>query len=78
VMHAVGNTVMRRKSTPSPERASIQTLVAVRRDDGWRVAAFQNTRIRPMGRSAGTFLVWALGDRLWRAFHLSTDTSPTL
>jgi uncharacterized protein (TIGR02246 family) len=39
VMHAVGNTVMRRKSTPSPERASIQTLVAVRRDDGvsaWR------------------------------------------
>jgi uncharacterized protein (TIGR02246 family) len=78
VMHAVGNTVMRRKSTPSPERASIQTLVAVRGDDGWRVAAFQNTRIRPMGRSAGTFLVWALGDRLWRAFRLSTDTSPTL
>jgi uncharacterized protein (TIGR02246 family) len=78
VMHAVGNTVMRRRSAPSPERASIQTLVAVRREAGWRVAAFQNTRIRPIGRSLGTFLVWSLGDRLWRLFRLSTDSTPTL
>ena len=78
VMHAVGSTVMRGKSEPSPERDSIQTLVAVRRDDGWRVAAFQNTRVRPMGRSAGTFLVWTLNDLLWRVFRLSTDPTPTL
>lgn len=78
VLHAVGNTVMRRKSRPSPERASIQTLVAVHRDDQWRLAAFQNTRIRPMGRDARTFLVWALGDWLWRTLRLSTDTTPTL
>jgi uncharacterized protein (TIGR02246 family) len=78
VMHALGNTVMRGKSTPSRQRASIQTLVAVRHDDGWRVAAFQNTRVRPMGRSAGTFLVWTLGDLLWKALRLSTDPAPTL
>jgi uncharacterized protein (TIGR02246 family) len=30
VMHAVGSTVMRGKSEPSPERDSIQTLVATR------------------------------------------------
>jgi uncharacterized protein (TIGR02246 family) len=78
VLHAVGNTVMRGKSAPARQRASIQTLVAVRRDDGWRVAAFQNTRVRPMGRSAGTFLVWTLGDMLWKMFRLSTDPTPTL
>jgi hypothetical protein len=78
VMHAVGNTVMRRRSAPCPERASIQTLVAVRGEDGWRVAAFQNTRVRPIGRSLGTFLAWSLGDRLWRLFRLSTDSTPTL
>src|SRR5829696_10549626 len=32
LMHAVGGTVMRGKTRPSPERDSIQTLVAVRRD----------------------------------------------
>jgi uncharacterized protein (TIGR02246 family) len=78
VLHAVGNTVMRGKSRPARQRASIQTLVAVRRDNGWRVAAFQNTRVRPMGRSAGTFLVWTLGDMLWRVLRLSTDPTPTL
>jgi uncharacterized protein (TIGR02246 family) len=78
VLHAVGNTVMRRKSKPSPERASIQTLVAVRRDGRWRLVAFQNTRVRPMGRSFGTFLVWSVGDWLWRTLRLSTDTTPTL
>jgi uncharacterized protein (TIGR02246 family) len=78
VLHALGNTVMRRKSRPSPERASIQTLVAVRAEEGWRLAAFQNTRVRPMGRSAGTFLVWSVGDWLWRRLRLSTDPTPTL
>ena len=78
VMHAVGNTVMRGKSVPARQRASIQTLVAVRHDDGWRVAAFQNTRVRPIGRSAGTFLVWTLNDLLWKVFRLSTDPTPTL
>lgn len=68
VMHAVGSTVMRGKSEPSPERDSIQTLVATRESGGWRLAAFQNTRVRPIGSNAATFLIWALTDLLWRVF----------
>jgi uncharacterized protein (TIGR02246 family) len=66
VMHAVGGTVMRGKSDPSPERDSIQTLITIKRGDEWRLAAFQNTRVRPMGRNAGGTLVWLLSDWLWK------------
>src|SRR5262245_48143965 len=45
VSHAVGGTIMRGKSAASPERDSIQTLVAVRHRGDWRFAAFQNTRV---------------------------------
>jgi uncharacterized protein (TIGR02246 family) len=74
LMHAVGSTVMRGKSEPSPERDSIQTLVAVRQDDKWRLAAFQNTRVRRM-RNAAAFLVWALSDLLWKVFRLNKRTT---
>jgi uncharacterized protein (TIGR02246 family) len=71
LMHAVGSTVMRGKSEPSPERDSIQTLVAVRDGDGqWRLAAFQNTRVRWM-RNAAAFMVWTLSDLLWKVFRLN-------
>jgi uncharacterized protein (TIGR02246 family) len=69
LMHAVGGTVMRGKSEPSPERDSIQTLFAVRQDGEWRLAAFQNTRLRPMGRSTAAFLIWTFTDLLWKVFH---------
>ena len=68
LMHAVGSTVMRGKSEPSPERDSIQTLVATRVGGRWRIAAFQNTRVRPIDRNAATFLIWALADLLWKVF----------
>ena len=68
LMHAVGSTVMRGKGEPSPGRDSIQTLVAVRQDGEWRLAAFQNTRVRPM-RNVAAFLVWTLSDLLWRVFR---------
>ena len=68
LVHATGGTVMRGKAKPSPERDSIQTLVAVRRDGEWRFAAFHNTRVRPIGRGPATFLVWALTDLLWKLF----------
>ena len=68
VMHAVGSTVMRGKSEPSPERDSIQTLVVVREGGEWRLAAFQNTRVRPMGPNLVTFVIWTLTDLLWKAF----------
>jgi uncharacterized protein (TIGR02246 family) len=68
LMHATGGTIMGGQSKPSPERDSIQTLVAVNRNGEWRLAAFQNTRLRPMGRTAlGTF-VWLLSDWLWKVF----------
>jgi len=68
LIHATGGTVMRGKREPSPERDSIQTLVAVKRAEGWRFAAFHNTRVRPIGLGARTFLLWAITDRLWRIF----------
>ena len=67
LVHATGGTVMRGKSRPSPERGSIQTLVAVRHGDEWRFATFHNSRIRPIN-SGGGFLIWALTDKLWRLF----------
>jgi hypothetical protein len=59
---------MRGKTRPSPERDSIQTLVAVREGAEWRFAAFHNSRVRPIGSNAATFLLWAVSDRLWRTF----------
>ena len=74
LMHAVGSTVMRGKSEPSPERDSIQTLIAIRQDGEWRLAAFQNTRVRPV-RNVAAFLVWALSDLLWKVFRLNKRTT---
>jgi len=74
LMHAAGSTVMRGKSEPSPGRDSIQTLVAVREGGEWRLAAFQNTRVRPM-RNAAAFLVWTLSDLLWKVFRLNKRTT---
>jgi uncharacterized protein (TIGR02246 family) len=68
VSHAVGGTIMRGKSAASPERDSIQTLVAVRHRGDWRFAAFQNTRVRPMGRSSGAAFIWLFTDWLWKVF----------
>jgi uncharacterized protein (TIGR02246 family) len=68
LVHATGGTVMRGKTRPSPERDSIQTLVAVREGADWRFAAFHNSRVRPIGSNAATFLLWAVTDRLWRIF----------
>ena len=74
LMHAVGSTIMRGKSESSPERDSIQTLVAVRHDGEWRLAAYQNTQLRMM-RNGITFLVSAFSDLLWKVFHLNKRTA---
>jgi hypothetical protein len=67
-VHATGGTIMRNKTKPSPERASVQTLVAVREGHEWRFAAFHNSRVRPISRGPAGFLIWALTDKLWRIF----------
>src|SRR5215217_4115618 len=68
LVHATGGTLMRGKTKTSPERDSIQTLVAVREGAEWRFAAFHNSRVRPIGSNAATFLLWAITERLWRTF----------
>ena len=50
VMHAVGGTVMAGESDLGRERNSVHTLVAVKRNGKWSLAAFQNTRAIYMGR----------------------------
>ncbi|MBA3426157.1 MAG: SgcJ/EcaC family oxidoreductase [Rubrobacter sp.] len=66
LVHATGDTIMRGKTKPSPERHSLQTLVAVKRDEEWRFAAFHNSRVRPIDSFRG-FLLWAFTDLLWKA-----------
>jgi uncharacterized protein (TIGR02246 family) len=66
LMHAVGGMVMRGKSAPAPERDSIQTLVATKGGGAWCLAAFHDTRVRPIGRHAAGTFVWILSDWLWR------------
>jgi uncharacterized protein (TIGR02246 family) len=51
LMHAVGGTVMAGQTDLDPERNSVQTLVAVKRNNGkWGLAAFQNTRAAYISR----------------------------
>jgi uncharacterized protein (TIGR02246 family) len=69
LIHATGGTIMRKKSEPAPERDSVQTLVAAKRDGEWRLVAFHNTRVRPMGRNAGGTFVWLFSDLLWKLFR---------
>jgi uncharacterized protein (TIGR02246 family) len=66
LMHARGGTIMRGASKAAPERDSIQTLVAVKENATWKLTAFQNTRVRPIGRNLGGTLVWLLSDWLWK------------
>jgi uncharacterized protein (TIGR02246 family) len=49
VMHAVGGTVMAGQTDLDPEQNTIQTLVAVKGNGKWSLAAFQNTRATCMG-----------------------------
>jgi len=66
VLHAHGGTIMRGKSRPAPERDSLQTMVAVRRDDRWELVAFQNTRLRPIGKNFLGTMLWLVTDWLWK------------
>ena len=69
VMHARGSTVMRGEPRPSPSRDSIQTLVARREGGEWKLAAFQNTRLRPMGPGLASVLLWSVTDFLWKCLR---------
>jgi uncharacterized protein (TIGR02246 family) len=66
VLHAYGGTVLRGKHEAAPERDSLQTLVAVKRDGRWQFIAFQNTRVRPIGQNLLGTLCWLIGDWFWK------------
>jgi uncharacterized protein (TIGR02246 family) len=51
LVHATGAVLRAGQKRPAKGRLSIQTLVAVRQEDGWRFAAFQNTRHRPFAET---------------------------
>jgi uncharacterized protein (TIGR02246 family) len=48
VLHATGSVQMPWRATLPKRRLSRQTIVAVRTEDGWRVAALHNGRVRPV------------------------------
>jgi uncharacterized protein (TIGR02246 family) len=50
IMIAIGETVMAGQSDIEPERNSIHTIVAVKRDSNWCFTAFQNSRVQYIGR----------------------------
>ena len=50
IMIAVGVTVMAGQSDIEPERNSIHTIVAVKRENYWHFTAFQNSRAQYIGR----------------------------
>jgi uncharacterized protein (TIGR02246 family) len=50
IMIAVGGTVMAGQWDIEPERNSIHTIVAVKRDNNWYFTAFQNSRAQYIGR----------------------------
>jgi len=55
---------------------SVQTLVAHKRAGVWEFAAFQNTRVRPIGRNHAGTLFWLIGDWLWPFVRPRRDPAP--
>ena len=58
LVHASGGTIFPGQKDERGRRPSIQTLVAVRRGDGWRFTAFHNTRI--VRRNALQWMLYGL------------------
>jgi hypothetical protein len=50
IIVAVGGTVMAGQSDIDPDRNSVHTLVAVKRNVKWYFTAFQNSRAQYIGR----------------------------
>ncbi len=64
LVHSGGAVLRAHQKKPSRRAISVQTLVAVKQEDRWLFAAFQNTRYRPF---AQTLLGKILTSRVVRA-----------
>ena len=64
LVHATGSTIFPGETQPRPSRASIQTLVATKRDGEWRFTAFHNTRI--LRRSRLQWILYGIAARVFR------------
>jgi uncharacterized protein (TIGR02246 family) len=67
IVHATGDTRLAGRGAPSPERHSIQTLIALHDGNEWRFAAFHNNRVRPIEKGLSVAL-WLFTDWLWKHF----------
>jgi uncharacterized protein (TIGR02246 family) len=52
LIHSTGNLQLRFHRRPKPSRNSVQTMMMRRTPSGWKIEAFQNTRIRRPGPMA--------------------------
>ncbi len=64
LVRAGGGVLMPGRATVRPGRDSIQTLVAVKGEDGWRFTAFHNTRVQR--RSLPRDLLFGIATRVLR------------
>ena len=64
LVHATGSTVFPGESSPRPSRDSIQTLVARYTGEGWRFAAFHNTRV--LRRTRLQWILFGIASQIFR------------
>lgn len=64
LVHATGSTVFPGEDKPRPSRDSIQTLVAVKDDEGWLFTAFHNCRI--VRRGPFGWILYGIATRFFR------------
>ena|SRR5690606_30216141 len=60
LIHSSGGVRRKGQAKVSKRQQSVQTMVAVRSDEGWQVAALQNTRYKPFSDT----LIWKVMQRL--------------
>jgi uncharacterized protein (TIGR02246 family) len=63
IMQGRGSVLMPWQREVAARRRSIQTYVVVKQGDEWRIAAFQNTRMRPLKLPSGLglrLITWAM------------------
>lgn len=66
VIHTVGGAISPGKLTTPATGQSIQTTIAKKTEGRWEFTAFQNTRLRPLGKSWKSILSWILFDLIWK------------